>query len=199
MNLISKKMINILYIHGFASSSQSLKAQQAQTFFSNYPNEVHYVCPDLHVSPAAAIAQLIACIETKPDEQWYLIGSSLGGYYATYLVEMFKYKAVIVNPAVKPYELLKDYMNGTAYQNYHTGEELKLEPSFIDELISLEKRVTMKKNYTVMLQTGDEVLDYQQAEQKYQQCHVITEQGGDHSFINFQTHLPDIMNFFSAK
>lgn len=192
-------MINILYIHGFASSSSSLKAQQSQTFFAKYPNDVHYVCPDLHVSPAKAMSQLIDCINTKPDEPWCLIGSSLGGYYATYLVEKFQFTAVIVNPAVKPYILLKDYMNGSAYQHYHTGEQLELEPSFIDELISLEKPVTLKNNYTVMLQTGDEVLDYQEAEKKYQQCHVITEKGGDHSFINFHHHLPDIMNFFGVN
>lgn len=205
-------MINILYIHGFNSSPISLKAQQTKQFSADYDTSVHYVCPALDISPAVAIQQLIGCIESKPNEIWYLIGSSLGGYYSTYLSEKYGFKAAIVNPAIKPYELLRDYINDVEilpdnmnsqqninvveYKNYHTGEPVTVKACFMDELKQLEKTTITKKNYTVMLQTGDEVLDYQQAEQKYQGCSVITEQGGDHSFVNFQKHLPDIMTFF---
>lgn len=205
-------MINILYIHGFNSSPISLKARQTKQFTDESGMNIHYLCPALDISPAVAMQQLIECIETRPNAKWHLIGSSLGGYYATYLSEKYGFKAAIVNPAVKPYELLRDYINEVEilpdnidgqqninvveYKNYHTGEPVIVKACFMDELKQLEETKIMKENYYVMLQTGDEVLDYQQAEKKYQGCRVITEQGGDHSFVNFQKHLPDIITFF---
>lgn len=188
---------NILYIHGFMSSPQSYKAELTKRFIQKYYPSWHYYCPQLHVSPAIAIEQLIALMKDKQDQTWLLIGSSLGGYYGSYLSEKFNVKAVLVNPAVKPYELLEAYLG--EQKSYHSDEVVNVKPCFLDELKNIEVNTISKKNYLVMLQTDDEVLDYQQAEKKYQSCELVIEQGGDHSFINFQDHLPDIMQNFSIE
>lgn len=189
-------MINLLYIHGFNSSPQSYKAELTKAFLVTEQAKINYICPQLAIRPASAIAQLNRLIQARSDDTWYIIGSSLGGYYASYLAEKYQLKAVLVNPAVKPYELLMDHLG--EQENYHTGERVNIEASFMDELKVIEQTHLTKKNYRVMLQTDDEVLDYQQAEKKYQGCQLVIEQGGDHSFINFQAHLPDIMRFFIA-
>lgn len=192
-------MHHILYIHGFNSSPLSYKAQATQQYLSAYFSgakvKVQYHCPQLDVSPKKAMAQLELLINSDNEQaRWCLIGSSLGGYYASFLAEKYDLKAVLVNPAVKPYELLVDYIG--EQETYHTAEKVIIKPSFMDELKEQEQQQITKKNYMVMLQTGDEVLDYQQAELEYAECKLIVEPGGDHSFTDFQQHLPNIMRFF---
>lgn len=187
-------MINILYIHGFMSSPLSHKAQVTEQFLAkNYP-DVCYHCPQLNESPSVAINHLTKIIESS-EKPWFLIGSSLGGYYATYLSERYQLKATLVNPAIKPYELLTDYIG--EQKNYHTDDVVDVKLSYMDELKAIEQEKITKKNYLLMAQTGDEVLDYQQAVDKFINCQQLIEQGGDHSFINFHEKLPEIMQFFN--
>ncbi|MGB1198287.1 MAG: YqiA/YcfP family alpha/beta fold hydrolase [Thalassotalea sp.] len=187
---------HILYIHGFNSSPQSLKAQQTQQFFSkHYPN-ISFHCPQIASSPNAAIAQLTQIIN-QHSGNWHLMGSSLGGYFSTYLSEQYQIPAVLINPAVKPFELLSDYLGEQT--NPYTNETYTVSHQFINDLKVLEQKKITKKHYMVMVQTGDEVLDYQQAVSKYQQCQLIVQQGGDHSFINYVDQLTNIAQFFDLK
>ena len=118
----------------------------------------------------------------------------MGGYLSTYLIEKFGGKAVLVNPAVRPYELLQNYLG--EHVNPYTNEGFTIVPSDIEVLKQLDTaRLNNPKAYRVMLQTDDETLDYRQAEQKYAHSHLIVEQGGDHSFIDYSRHLPDIAEF----
>lgn len=192
-------MINILYIHGFMSSPLSHKAKLTKHFLAQQYPDICYHCPQLNENPSDAISRLEKIIESSnlelSNNEWFLIGSSLGGYYATYLSERYKLKAVLVNPAIKPYELLKNYIG--EQKNYHTDEIVNVKPSYMDELKAIEQEKITKKNYLLMAQTGDEVLDYQQAVDKFKNCQQLIEQGGDHSFINFQDKLPEIMQFFN--
>ncbi|MGJ8692829.1 MAG: YqiA/YcfP family alpha/beta fold hydrolase [Thalassotalea sp.] len=193
-------MTNILYIHGFKSSPLSFKAEQTRLFIEQAYPDFHYHCPQLDISPKIAVEQLATLIEQSgpiASQHWYLIGSSLGGYYASYLAEKYGLKAALINPAVKPYDLLVDYIG--EQKSYHSTQVLDVKASYMDDLKNIEQLNITKKNYLVMVQTGDEVLDYQQATEKYQQCQLVIEQGGDHSFINFQEHLPDIMRFFELS
>lgn len=187
-------MINILYIHGFMSSPLSYKAQLTEKFLAKYYPNICYHCPQLNESPSIAVKRLTTIIESSKNP-WFLIGSSLGGYYATYLSERYQLKAVLVNPAIKPYELLKSYLG--EQKNYHTNDVVNVKLSYMDELKAIEQEKITKKNYLLMAQTGDEVLDYQQAVDKFINCQQLIEQGGDHSFINFQEKLPEIMKFFN--
>lgn len=189
---------NILYIHGFNSSPLSNKAQQAQLYFNkNFP-EVNFVCPQLATSPNEAISQLECIIESSNDDIWFLIGSSLGGYFSTYLANKYKFPAVLINPAIAPFDLLEDYIG--EQKNPYTNVAYQVTEQHMIDLKAIEQNALtfddeQKNNYLVMVQTGDEVLDYQQAVEKFQHCRLIVEQGGDHSFIGFNEKLPMITDF----
>lgn len=122
----------------------------------------------------------------------------MGGYYATWLAEQYSLRAVLVNPAVMPYKLMLDYLGENA--NYHTGERYVLEQKHVDEVHRLEVRTPLHRDrYWVLLQTEDEVLDYRQAEARYDGCRMTIEQGGDHSFQHFERFLPDIFDFLQLS
>ncbi len=191
---------NILYIHGFNSSPLSIKAEQTRQYLANNFPDVGYYCPQLATTPSEAIEQLSKIIEqSEVDCQWYLIGSSLGGYFSNFLAEKFHCLAVLVNPAIRPYELLHDYIG--EQMNPYTEEVYQVTEDHIQQLKVLEQTAPemysqQKNNYLVMVQTGDEVLNYQQAVEKYQHCRLIVQNGGDHSFIDFDKCLPAISDFF---
>ena len=187
----------ILVIHGFNSSPQSLKAQITKQYIQqNFPC-VEVICPQLLSNPNAAIEQLSNIIDSDNQCQWYLTGSSLGGYFATYLADKYNLKAALINPAVKPYELLDDILGEQT--NPYTNEVYQVTIEHMQHLKTFEIDKINAKNLLVMVQTGDEVLDYQQAVNKYQQSQLCVQQGGDHSFINFDKMLPDIVNFFQLN
>lgn len=191
---------NILYIHGFNSSPLSLKAEQTRKYIKKHYPHIHFHCPQLESSPDKAIAQLTFIIEQAGcDNAWYLIGSSLGGYFASYLSEKYNVPAVLVNPAIRPYELLNDYLGEQT--NPYTNLTYEVNKSHIQELKNIENAAptidcSQKNNYLVMVQTADEVLNYQHAVEKYQHCQLIVQEGGDHSFVGFDNTLPSIIDFF---
>jgi len=199
---------NILYIHGFNSSPLSTKAEQTRQYvFQNFP-EVNFICPQLATSPNEAILQLehiINCSnksESADKEIWLLIGSSLGGYFSTYLANKYRLPAVLINPAIKPFELLGDYIGEQI--NPYTNIVYQVTEQHMFDLKALEQKAPelddeQKNNYLVMVQTGDEVLDYQLAVEKFQHCRLIVEQGGDHSFIGFDKKLPMIAEFLQLN
>ncbi|WP_438951180.1 YqiA/YcfP family alpha/beta fold hydrolase [Porticoccus sp.] len=183
----------LVYIHGFNSSPASLKARQTAAWLQKNCPAVSFVCPALASDPARAIAQLQLEVE-KTGGPVGLVGSSMGGYYATWLAEKYRLKAVLINPAVKPYDLMVDYLGVNA--NYHTGERYHLEQCHVNAVKDLEVPVLQNlANYWVLLQTGDEVLNYRLAESRYNGCRVTIEQGGDHSFQHYERHLPAIIEF----
>ena len=156
-----------------------------------------FYCPQVASSPKATIEQLEQIVALHPEEQWVFIGSSLGGYFSTYLSEKFAAPAVLVNPAVKPFELLTDYLGEQV--NPYTDEVYQVDLSFIDDLKQIEHKNITSDNYLVMVQTDDEVLDYKQACNKYNASRLVVEQGGDHSFIDFHLRLPEIKLFIVDK
>ena len=129
----------------------------------------------------------------------YLMGSSLGGFWATWLVEKYDLKAVLLNPAVKLTLFDQGYIN-TPLKNYHTDDIYKLTESDIDEFhrVNIES-ISRTENYFVMLQTGDDVLDYRLAENKYAGCKLLIEEGGDHSFSNFESKIELALSFLEAS
>jgi predicted esterase YcpF (UPF0227 family) len=194
---------NILYIHGFNSSPLSVKAEQTRRYLQDNFPQIHVYCPQIVSNPKGAINQLEKIIQSsQADSTWYFIGSSLGGYFASYLSEKYNYPCVLVNPAIKPFELLEDYLGEQV--NPYTEEVYQVTKSHMLDLKAIESRslsfdTEQKNNYLVMVQTDDEVLNYKQAVEKYQHCRLIVEQGGDHSFVNFEQHLPAITEFFQLN
>jgi len=188
---------NILYIHGFNSSPLSLKSELTKQYVHQYHNHVEFHCPQIKSCPTDALAQLEAIILSKPQQQWLLMGSSLGGFFSTYLAEKYQLKAVLINPAVRPFDLLVDYIG--QQENPYTKEIYQVTENHMQLLKDLFCEKISQKHYMVMVQTGDEVLDYQQAVDKYQECQLIVQSGGDHSFVNYREMLPSIMNFLSCS
>lgn len=187
-----------IYIHGFNSSPKSFKAECFKLFLKKkFPGD-EFIAPELSDQPLEAIDTLSQCIEQHIGKsQITLIGSSLGGFYATFLAQKYELKAVLVNPAVNPHELLVDYLGDNT--NYYTGEEYEFTHEHIEQLQQLIiKHLKRPKELMVMLQTEDEVLDYRLAELKYSQAHLIIESGGDHSFQNFSEHCDSIYQFLCS-
>jgi len=190
-------MVNVLYIHGFNSSPQSMKAELTRQYFAlNYP-DIKFHCPQIAASPNAAIKQLESIIALASNSTWLVMGSSLGGYFASYLAEKYQLKAVLINPAVKPFDLMQAYLGEQV--NPYTQERYQIKDQHIVDLKALEQEKISKNNYLVMVQTGDEVLDYQQAVEKYRHCQLVIQQGGDHSFIDYENILPNVALFFNLQ
>ena len=194
--------INILYLHGFNSSPLSLKSELTREFFkTNFP-EINFICPQLATSPNEVIEQLETIIDSATDEKWLLMGSSLGGYFSHYLANKYQLNAVLINPAITPYTLLEDYIgeqiNPYTKITYHVTEQHMFDLKAIEQIAPLSSD-EQKNNYLVMVQTGDEVLDYKQAVNKFKHSRLIVEEGGDHSFLGFKEKLPIIADFFQLK
>jgi predicted esterase YcpF (UPF0227 family) len=184
----------VIYLHGFLSSPASQKATQTLNFVkANYHNLTIEI-PQLANYPSDAVAIIEQLVAKHKGKKLRFIGSSLGGFLSTFIVEKYSGKAVLVNPAVRPFELLIDYLGENI--NPNTQQPFFLENKHVDQLLKLNTP-TLKttSDYWVLLQTADETLDYRQAETKYQDFKVYIEQGGDHSFQGFQRFLPDIFRF----
>ena len=186
-----------MYIHGFNSSSLSHKANVMRDYCVTHRADVKVLTPQLPNFPQQAALHLQELVEQyKNDYQIALVGSSLGGYLSTWLNAQYGFKAVVVNPAVKPYELLADYLG--EQENPYTHEKYLLEPKHIDELKALEvKTLNDVSDFWLLQQVEDEVLDYRQAVNKYQGSKQTVEQGGDHSFVNFERYPEQILAFLN--
>ncbi|MFT4925720.1 MAG: putative esterase YcpF (UPF0227 family) [Phenylobacterium sp.] len=185
----------ILYLHGFNSSPESVKAQQTQAYLSlNHP-QVELIAPQIPSYPAEALNFLEELFLKNQPVIKGIMGSSLGGYLASYFVEKYSVKSVLINPAVRPYELLQDYLGEQT--NPYTQQHYHLEPQHMDELMAIDSpSISRYSHYWLLQQKGDEVLDYRQAVNKYAGCKQTVEAGGDHSFQGFERFLPQIVQFF---
>jgi predicted esterase YcpF (UPF0227 family) len=183
----------ILYIHGFNSSSHSTKTQQLRAWLAERGRAAEWGCPDLPHQPAAAMAALSRLIE-QADGPVRLVGSSLGGFYATVLAARYDLRAALINPAVHPQLLLRDALG--EQKNHYTGEVYTFSPSHLNALAALDEPGPARpENLLVLLETGDEVLDWRQARDYYRDSHQIILRGGDHSFTRFTALLPFIIGF----
>ncbi|MEP4890319.1 MAG: YqiA/YcfP family alpha/beta fold hydrolase [Aliiglaciecola sp.] len=184
----------LIYIHGFMSSPQSVKAQQTITYVREYHPELTMEVPQVPNYPLEAAHMLESLVSKYAGKKLAFIGSSMGGFMSTHLVEKFGGKAVLINPAVRPFELLEGFL-GT-HINPYTNQEFTLQAAHIQQLIDLNTtNLNDPRVYWALLQTNDETLDYRQAEQKYANSRLTIEQGGDHSFQNYADHLPEIFKF----
>jgi uncharacterized protein len=188
-------MAALLYIHGFLSSPLSYKARQTQSWLSTNHPEIDFYCPQLPPYPAQTQAILQTLVENLYPRPVYLMGSSLGGFWATWLAEKYDLRAILINPAVRPQDFMPAYLK-VDLKSYHTDDSYRLHSGHIDEIIAADIPVTRKSNYWLLVQTGDETLDYRQAVHKYANCKQTIEEGGDHSFQGFERYLEDCIEFF---
>ena len=183
----------LIYIHGFNSSSLSGKARELRDWMDGRGLGGTYVSPDLPDRPAADMARLEEFIAAS-DGPAKLIGSSLGGFYATYLAEKHGLKAVLVNPCVNCDEKLAAYV-GSMQKNWHDGTEYRFSEEHLAELRALSTRPVHMERYLLLLETGDAVLDYREAVAAFPGARQVVLAGGDHGFSRFGEYLPDILAF----
>jgi hypothetical protein len=184
----------IVYLHGFNSSPASGKARQLGEHMANTGRLADYYCPALPNSPRKAIAEIESTLARSRPDAITLIGSSLGGFYATHLAEKHGWKAVLVNPAVHAHKLLRGALGPQT--NWHSGEKWVLTEAHLAELAAIDaEAITLPERYLLLAQTGDEVLDYRDAVAYYAGATQIIEAGGDHGFAGFERHFQTILDF----
>ncbi|WP_191600956.1 YqiA/YcfP family alpha/beta fold hydrolase [Marinomonas algicola] len=183
----------LMYLHGFNSSEHSFKSRCIYDRLHSLGLSESYLMPRLSWEPDQAIAQSSRLIESHLSEGITLIGSSLGGFYAGYLAEKYSINAILVNPAIAAHELLVDYLGKQV--NPYTQEEYQLTAEHIAQLQKMDAPATCEERYWLMLQEGDEVLDYRKALQKYPDVRLTLEPLGNHSFVNFERHINTLLTF----
>lgn len=192
-------MAVLLYIHGFLSSPLSFKAQQVKHWLAQQHPDIAFYCPELTPYPAQTQAQLAQLVEPllARGEAVYVMGSSLGGFWASWLVETYGLRALLINPAVRPQAFMPAYLN-VDLKGYHTEDSYRLNATHIDEIIAADVPIAHPSHYWVLLQRGDETLDYRDAEAKYAACKLTVEEGGDHSFQGFERYLAPGLAFLAG-
>jgi predicted esterase YcpF (UPF0227 family) len=189
--------MSIVYLHGFNSAPQSHKAQSMQRYMAARGLGDRFVCPTLPHCPDEAIALVEAEIARHPAGSVTLVGSSLGGFYATHLAERHDLRAVLLNPAARPGRDLESYIG--VQRNLYSGEEYELTRSHIDAWRRLDVAAVHPERYLLIVETGDEVLDYREAVAKYAGARQVIVAGGDHTLKSFPEHLPLILEFAGLK
>jgi predicted esterase YcpF (UPF0227 family) len=187
----------LVYLHGFNSSPASHKAQVMKSYMEGRGLGHLYACPALPDTPAEAVRAIEQAMAGRDPRSVTLIGSSLGGYYATWFVENRGCRAVLINPAITPHIGLETYL-GTQ-KNLHTGEPYELTRAHLEGWRRLLVERIDPERYLLLLETGDEVLDWRAAARKYEGARAAIRDGGDHSLQSFPDHLPRILAFAGIR
>jgi predicted esterase YcpF (UPF0227 family) len=182
----------VLYLHGFRSSPQSWKARLLGETMAARGLADRFHCPALSHDPDTAIAQAEAILAAHPGP-FTLIGSSLGGYYATWLAEKHGLPAILINPAVVAPLSLEAYVGPQT--SLYGGEPFEFTHAHIAALRKMEVPTITPEHYWLLVEIGDEVLDYRLAVARYAGCRQTVLPGGDHSFTQFPDFIGQIIEF----
>jgi predicted esterase YcpF (UPF0227 family) len=187
---------HLLYLHGFRSSPRSFKARVVQGRMEAAGRADKLICPQLPPSPQAAMALVLTLVERYADDLT-IVGSSLGGFYATWLAERFGCRAALINPAVDPLKDLDRHVGVTTA--WHTGEPFEFRREYIDELAALKvDRITQPQRYFLLAATGDEVLNYRDMVAHYKGAHQHVIDGSDHAVSEFEQYVDEVLAFCLA-
>jgi predicted esterase YcpF (UPF0227 family) len=183
-----------VYLHGFNSSPASFKARLLHERLSSLGRGAEFVAPELPPRPREAVAVVEALVRNGDPDRVTLVGSSLGGHYATWVAERHGTRAVLVNPAIRPHALLAGALGPQV--NLHSGARYELTQAHLDELReTCVDRITRPGRYLLIVAMGDEVLDSQVALAMYRDARHIVHPGGDHGFGDFGRYLDDVLAF----
>lgn len=190
---------HLLYLHGFRSSPRSFKAQRMAAWVRAHRPDLHWWCPQLPPSPALAIALVAQGIAGWPAGRMAVVGSSLGGFYATAVAECHGCPAVLLNPAVDPARDLAKYI-GEQTAFHDPDEHFFFRAEFIDELRALTvPAITRPERYAGVICKGDEVLDWREMTGRYPGARIRLLEGGDHAISDFDEHLPFVLDFLQLS
>jgi predicted esterase YcpF (UPF0227 family) len=186
---------HLLYLHGFRSSPRSFKAQRMERAVRERHPGVTWWCPQLPPSPRAAMQMVRDGMADWPRYRTAVVGSSLGGFYATWVAEETGCRAVLLNPAVDPArDLARHIGEQTAWHD--PAEHFYFAPGYVDELRALERGpVRQPERYFAVIAKGDEVLDWREMTGRYPGIRVKLLEGGDHALSDFDRHLEEVLAF----
>jgi len=195
MHHAAAPLTHLLYLHGFRSSPQSAKARQMAAWVAAHRPDVHWWCPQLPPSPAQAWDLIRQGVAEWPRASMAVVGSSLGGFYATVVAEHTGCPAMLLNPAVDPArDLARHIGEQTAFHD--PAERFFFRPEFIDELRTLHPaQITQPQRYGAVIAKGDELLSWHEMSGRYAGAHIRLLEGSDHALSDFDQHLPFVLQF----
>ena len=188
---------HLLYLHGFRSSPLSAKAVKMAAAVQALHPAVHWWCPQLPPSPRQAMAMLMAGIADWPRGSMAVMGSSLGGFYATWIAARTGCPAVLLNPAVHPARDLASHIGEQSA--WHSPQEtFFFQPEFVQELRDLNAgTLSRPERFYTLIAKGDELLDWREMSARYAGSQGQLLEGGDHALSDFDTHLAGVLRFLA--
>ena len=188
-------LTHLLYLHGFRSSPQSTKARRIAAWVDEHRPDLVWACPQLPASPREALDLAAASTAAWPREQMAVIGSSLGGFYATIVAERTGCRAVLLNPAIDPARDLAGHIG--EQKVWHGDERFFFRPGYIDELLAIAPpaRLTRPERYLAVIAKGDELLSWREMSTRYAGCRMRLIEGSDHALSDFDAYLPEVVEF----
>lgn len=190
---------HLLYLHGFRSSPQSTKARRLADWVQAQRPDLHWWCPQLPPSPAQAMAEVLDGIADWPDAGLAVVGSSLGGFYASVVAERRGCPAVVINPAVHPARDLARHI-GEQHSWHDPNDRFFFRAEFIDELRALAPAaLTRPERYAAIIAKGDELLDWREMAERHQGASIRLVAGSDHALSDFDDHLPFLLDFLQLN
>ena len=187
----------ILYFHGFKSSSDSGKAQEFKKFIESKTSQTKIIIPDLEDDFREAHKQIENLIDKNSPNIFYM-GSSLGGYYALYFAQLYKSKSVLINPAIAPLNNFEIHLGKN--ENYATGNKFTISQNDISYIRSLHhKKILEPKNNLILLESGDEILNYDESTSYFRGSYIDIFYGGNHSYTSIKEKFTKIKDFFYLK
>jgi predicted esterase YcpF (UPF0227 family) len=188
---------HLLYLHGFRSSPKSFKARVVHQRMAALGRAQQLICPQLPASPKAAMALVLNLVE-RYEDKLAIVGSSLGGFYTTWLAERLGCRAVLINPAVDPLKDLDKHVGvSTAW---HSDESFEFKREYIAELADLRvARITLPERYFLLAATGDEVLDYRDMVAHYAGARQHVIEGSDHAVSEFERYVDEVLDFCTGS
>ena len=195
----TKPTTHLLYLHGFRSSPQSTKARQMAALMAEGFPQVQWWCPQLPPSPQAAAALIAQGTAHWPADTSAVIGSSLGGFYATWIAAQRGWRAVLLNPAVDPARDLSRYI-GEQTSWHDPAERFFFAPEFVDELRALAVGpLAQPERCMALIAQGDEVLDWREMTARYAGAQQTVLEGGDHALSDFDQYIPQVLTFLGLS
>jgi predicted esterase YcpF (UPF0227 family) len=184
---------HVLYLHGFRSSPLSAKARSMGTWMRAHRPEVRWWCPQLPPSPREAMALVFEQLASWPVERIAVVGSSLGGFYATVVAERTGCKAALLNPAINPARDLAGYI-GDLTSFHDPDDHFYFRAEYVTQLrLMTPREITRPERYCAVIAKGDEVLDWREMTARYPGAAIRLLDGGDHALTDFDEHLPFIL------
>ena len=190
---------HLLYLHGFRSSPKSAKAQFMGAWMRAHRPDGHWWCPQLPPSPKEAMAMVFEQLASWPVERMAVVGSSLGGFYATVVAERCGCPAGLLNPAINPARDLAGHI-GDLTSFHDPDDHFYFRPEYVTQLrVMTPRAITRPERYFAVIAKGDEVLDWHEMAARYAGARVHLLEGGDHALSDFDVHLPHLLGFLGLQ